>query len=33
MKIAVISCIHSNHEALNAVLLDIDTQKADKIYC
>jgi diadenosine tetraphosphatase ApaH/serine/threonine PP2A family protein phosphatase len=33
MKIAVISCIHANYEALDAVLLDIDKQKADKIYC
>ena len=33
MKIAVMSCIHGNYEALNAVLSDIDTQKADKIFC
>lgn len=33
MKIAVMSCIHGNYEALNAVLLDIDEQKAEKIYC
>ncbi|MBD2250406.1 metallophosphoesterase family protein [Nostoc parmelioides] len=33
MKIAVMSCIHSNYEALDAVLLDIDQQKADQIYC
>jgi diadenosine tetraphosphatase ApaH/serine/threonine PP2A family protein phosphatase len=33
MKIAVMSCIHSNYEALDAVLLDIDQQKAEKIYC
>ncbi|NJK50840.1 metallophosphoesterase family protein [Candidatus Gracilibacteria bacterium] len=33
MKIAVMSCIHSNYEALNAVLLDLDRQKAEKIYC
>ncbi|MDG2990688.1 metallophosphatase family protein [Candidatus Synechococcus calcipolaris G9] len=33
MKLAVISCIHGNYEALNAVLSDIDTQKADQIYC
>ncbi|MBD2327077.1 metallophosphoesterase family protein [Alkalinema sp. FACHB-956] len=33
MKIAVISCIHGNYEALNAVLSDIDAQNADKIYC
>lgn len=33
MKIAVMSCIHGNYEALNAVLSDIDDQKADKIFC
>ena len=33
MKLAVISCIHGNIEALDAVLADIDTQKAEKIYC
>lgn len=33
MKIAVMSCIHGNYEALDAVLLDIDEQKAEKIYC
>ncbi|BAY29431.1 hypothetical protein NIES2107_12740 [Nostoc carneum NIES-2107] len=33
MKIAVISCIHGNSEALNAVLLDIDKHKAEKIFC
>jgi diadenosine tetraphosphatase ApaH/serine/threonine PP2A family protein phosphatase len=33
MKIAVMSCIHGNYEALNAVLSDIDNQKADKIFC
>jgi diadenosine tetraphosphatase ApaH/serine/threonine PP2A family protein phosphatase len=33
MKIAVISCIHGNYEALNAVLSDIDERKAEKIYC
>ncbi|MEA5620316.1 metallophosphoesterase family protein [Cronbergia sp. UHCC 0137] len=33
MKIAVISCIHSNIEALDAVLLDIEQEKADKIFC
>jgi diadenosine tetraphosphatase ApaH/serine/threonine PP2A family protein phosphatase len=33
MKIAVMSCIHGNYEALNTVLLDIDRQKAEKIYC
>ena len=33
MKIAVMSCIHGNYEALNAVLTDIDQQKADSIFC
>jgi diadenosine tetraphosphatase ApaH/serine/threonine PP2A family protein phosphatase len=33
MKIAVMSCIHGNYEALNAVLSDIDKQRADKIFC
>lgn len=33
MKIAVMSCIHGNYEALKAVLSDIDAQQADKIYC
>jgi diadenosine tetraphosphatase ApaH/serine/threonine PP2A family protein phosphatase len=33
MKIAVISCIHGNYEALNTVLSDIDAHKADKIFC
>ncbi|MDY6940968.1 MAG: metallophosphoesterase family protein [Cyanobacteriota bacterium] len=33
MKLAVISCIHGNYEALNAVLSDIDDRKADQIYC
>ncbi|QMS86593.1 metallophosphoesterase family protein [Nostoc edaphicum CCNP1411] len=33
MKIAVISCIHGNYEAFDAVLLDIDQQKAEKIFC
>ncbi len=33
MKLAVISCIHGNYEALNAVLSDIDACKADRIYC
>ena len=31
MKIAVMSCIHGNYAALDAVLLDIDQQKAEKI--
>jgi diadenosine tetraphosphatase ApaH/serine/threonine PP2A family protein phosphatase len=33
MKIAVISCIHGNIAALDAVLLDIDQEKAEKIFC
>ena len=33
MKIAVMSCIHGNYEALNAVLSDIDEQQAEKIFC
>ena len=33
MKLAVMSCIHGNIEALNAVLSDIDAQKAEQIYC
>ena len=33
MKIAVMSCIHGNIDALDAVLLDIDKYKAEKIFC
>lgn len=33
MKIAIISDIHGNDEALTAVLNDIESQKCDKIYC
>ncbi|MBW4502661.1 MAG: metallophosphatase family protein [Scytonema hyalinum WJT4-NPBG1] len=33
MKIAVMSCIHGNSEALDAVLLDIDKHSCEKIYC
>ncbi len=33
MKIAVISCIHGNYEALNEVLLDIDRHQVEQIYC
>ncbi|MFN9858489.1 MAG: metallophosphoesterase family protein, partial [Pseudanabaena sp.] len=33
MKIAVMSCIHGNYEALDTVLRDIDHQKAEKIFC
>lgn len=33
MKIAIISDIHGNDEALNAVLQDINEKKCDKIFC
>lgn len=33
MKLAVISCIHGNYEALNAVLSDIDAHQAEQIVC
>ena len=33
MNIAVLSCIHSNLAALEAVLRDIDQQPVDQIYC
>lgn len=33
MKIAIISDIHGNNEALNAVLKDIEEQKCNKIFC
>ena len=33
MKIAIISDIHGNNEALDAVLKDIEEQKCDKIFC
>lgn len=33
MKIAVMSCIHGNIEALEAVLHDIDQHSCEKIYC
>jgi len=33
MKIAVISDIHGNLEALKATLQDIKKKKIDKIYC
>jgi diadenosine tetraphosphatase ApaH/serine/threonine PP2A family protein phosphatase len=33
VRIAIVSDIHSNIEALNAVLKDIAAQRADKIYC
>ena len=33
MRIAIVSDIHSNIEALDAVLMDIAAQRADKIYC
>ena len=33
MKVADMSCIHGNIEALDAVLLDIDKYKTEKIFC
>lgn len=33
MKIAIISDIHGNMQALNAVLNDIEAEKCDKIFC
>ena len=33
MKTAIISDIHSNLASLNAVLADIEQQKADRIFC
>jgi diadenosine tetraphosphatase ApaH/serine/threonine PP2A family protein phosphatase len=33
MNIAVLSCIHGNLEALEAVLREIDQQSVDQIYC
>ena len=33
MKIAVISDIHGNKEALNSVMEDIQTKECDKIFC
>ncbi|MBE9028925.1 metallophosphoesterase family protein [filamentous cyanobacterium LEGE 11480] len=33
MKIAVMSCIHGNYEALNEVLCDIDAQQVEQIFC
>ncbi len=33
MKLAVLSCIHGNYEALNAVLSDVDDQNADRVFC
>ena len=33
MKIAVLSCIHGNLEALDAVLRDIDQRSVDQIFC
>jgi len=33
MKVGIISDLHSNREALNAVLEHMDTQGVDKIYC
>ena len=33
MRLAIISDIHANLEALTAVLQDIDSQQIDQIYC
>lgn len=33
MRTAVLSCIHGNFEALNAVLSDIDDQNVDRMFC
>lgn len=33
MKLAVISCIHGNYPALEAVLRDLERQRAEQIYC
>lgn len=33
MKIAVLSCIHGNYEALNEVLCDIDDNHVEQIFC
>jgi diadenosine tetraphosphatase ApaH/serine/threonine PP2A family protein phosphatase len=33
MKIAVLSCIHGNYEALTEVLADIEDNKVDEVYC
>ena len=33
MKLAVLSCIHGNYEALTTVLDDVEDQKVDEIYC
>ncbi|MCZ8163077.1 MAG: metallophosphoesterase family protein, partial [Microcystis sp. LE19-196.1B] len=33
MKIAVLSCIHGNMPAFNAVLQDLDQQGCQEIYC
>ncbi|NJL63030.1 MAG: metallophosphoesterase family protein, partial [Methylacidiphilales bacterium] len=33
MKIAVMSCIHGNYEAFDAVLLDIDKYSVEKVFC
>ena len=33
MKIAIISDIHGNMQALEAVLADIETEECDKIFC
>lgn len=33
MKIAVMSCIHGNYEAFDAVLSDIDKHSVEKVFC
>jgi diadenosine tetraphosphatase ApaH/serine/threonine PP2A family protein phosphatase len=33
MRVALISDLHSNREALDAVFADIDTQRVDAVYC
>lgn len=33
MKLAVLSCIHGNLEALDTVLHDVETQGCDRIIC
>ena len=33
MKIAIISDIHGNFEALETILKDIESRNIDKVYC
>lgn len=33
MKIVVMFCIYGNYEVLNFVLIDIEKQKVEKIFC